>query len=435
MKRIFITLLLAAGVWGSADKGWAATSAEWQTLQDQASQAYQQGAYDQAKRYALKAIARAKRADNGRRFQASSLNMLAYIQMAQQEVDDALASMAQAVALAKPTNGRANVQWAALLFNQGMMQKQAQRYEPSLASLDQAISAYLSLGDSDQGHLWQAVQAKAQWLERSSPTQAEQVLAEALIGMKGLTPEGASRLALIHQHALLLFKLKEYSRVTTLILDEQSGLQAGLETQEYASVLRVLAASYDALNQAERAAHVREEIQNLASKQPISLAKVMDANELAMHAQNQEDFVSAERHYKDALAMLDKLGDVPSQTYALVLGNLGSVYVAQKQFDQAVTALTSALDMHRQFAKKPLDAASSSGYLGSVYYQMREYDKAEQAFLEALDWLDNTEAPPESRLVALQNIQALYLNTGRSFKADKYERDIRELKKQIKKEP
>ena len=102
---------------------WAAGN--WQYYQDKAMALYQEGDYIKAEKSAKYALKIAKKAENGAAVRASSLNLLAFIQIAQGKQNPAIDSINDAIQFTKSAYDDEHSQVATLLFNKGNFLEQA----------------------------------------------------------------------------------------------------------------------------------------------------------------------------------------------------------------------------------------------------------------------------------------------------------------------
>lgn len=414
-----------------------AVAGDWQHWQDKATQAYQAGDYQTAEAAIRQALAEAERS-NSAGYTASSLNLLAFIQTGQGEQDAALGSMARAVRLGKTGLARPGPQLTALYYNQGLLLQQAGQPEPALAALQQAMNDYLAVNSNGSGKLWQAVVAQGQLLVAAQPEQAQTLLLRALAGVDdkpGFTHQpplrhqarlayllGQASMAL-GQHQAAVGQLEQ-----AIALARQAGngelLQNGLE---------YLARAHEQLEQPQQAKLVREQILALSEQVPASMSRVMQLNELGMQLLQQQQYLEAESRFKEAQHTLGQLNRSQSVEQALVLGNLASVQFVQQEHQAAQALFEQSYRLHLAHPKRPLNAASTAAWLGTLYYNQRDYKKAEPVFLQGLQWLETqTTAQPQSLLVALQNLSALYRAWGKKSQARAYERRAAELKENLK---
>lgn len=416
----------------------AASAASWQYWQDQATQAYQSGDHEAAESAVRKALGEAERSSNPASYTASSLNMLAFIQAGRGELDAAITTMEQAVQLGEKGLPRPGEQLAALYYNRGLFLQQAERSEAALTELQRAVNDYLALGSTGNGNLWQAVRAQGQLLLDKDPQQAEQLLARALSGFEdspgfGHQPPVAQQAQLVSLLGQVLIRLERLEAAIAR-LEEAVELARQVDDIELQQTgLEYLARVHESLGQSRQASEVRAQLLALTERQPASMSRVMQLNELGMHLQQQAQYASAESRFREALSILEQLDQAGGVEQALLLSNLASVKLARKEDEAALALFEQSYQLHRALSQRPLDAANTAAWLGSLYYDQRDYEKAEPVFLQALQWLESDpEASPRSLLVALQNLSALYTSWGRKSQARPYARRAKELEQALK---
>ncbi|KDE40844.1 Kinesin light chain [Nitrincola lacisaponensis] len=378
-----------------------ASTTDWHAFQSQATEAYQHGDYQQAQQAIQQAIRVAEKADNGAAYQASSLNMLAYIYAAQGQTDQALAAMAQAVQLSRQTSGEHQEQLGQLLFNQGQLLQQAHQFEQARQAYQLSIEHYLTLMNTGEGKLWQAVLEQARMLTMEHQyAEVEKLIRNALAGFEEMDqynpqPDSAS------------------DRADLLILLAQ----AQMAQQQYQQAMATWLQAKDLLQQMSppNHAHMLQILESL--------------NELALHYQMTGHPQQAESMYQQALDLLDQLNMSESIEQALILGNLASLKLSQKDNSAALTLLEQSLLLHDQLNQRPLEASQVASYTATLYYNQRQYTQAEPLFLKALALLDSIPAADEdSLLIALDNLAALYTAWGKPGEARPYSNRSRTVK-------
>lgn len=417
---------------------YAAAEDEWQRWQAQASSKYEAGDYAAAESALRNAIARAERADNGGAYKASSLNMLAFVQAAQGDQAGALNSMADAVRLGEETLGRPHEQVAALLFNQGLLLQQDGQADKASVVLQQAIGDYQALNSTGGSNLWQAVLSRSALLAEQAPADAVAEIQQALSGFANSTgfsqqPAGADLIELELMKGRIEYGQQAYQQAVTSLEQAWQLAKQGTDAAVRLSILELLADTYQQLGRSGDALALRQQSLTLLSGQAPSPALLMQLNELAMEHQHKQEYAQAATLYEQALETVTLLGMSGSMEHALVLANAASLKLAQKDNNAALAMFEQSVQLHQTLDARPIEASRAAGYLGSIYYERRQYDKAEPAFLQALAWLDSTaDAAPESVLIALENLSALYVSWGRANRAQGYERRIIELRQALR---
>ncbi|MGO1232091.1 MAG: tetratricopeptide repeat protein [Marinobacter sp.] len=424
---LLITLLsLAFDVTAATD--------EWQKLQSKATAAYQAADYERATSFVHKAIARAQKADNGAAYQASSLNLLAFIESARGNNQAAIDAMDRAVKLAVQAYTSPHGTLASLRLNHGLLLHSAGKTDEAEAALRQAMDDYLRLNSTGNGNLWKAVITRGQILADRAPDEAVTLLNAAMDGLKGtsgklLSPDTANKATLALLLGRVQYRQGRFQRALANLEAARSANTGTGDTGQQIAILELLARCHDALGQRQLSIQTRNQALELRAGEPASMTRVMHLNELAIAHQEQKEYGQAAQLYQSALELLDQLEKTGSAEHALVLGNFGSLRLTQKQTDAALPLLKQSYTLHRQLGQYPLEASATAGYLGTLYYNLRRYAKAEKPFLDALEWLEQSpKADPAVRLVALENLKALYISWGKPGKARPYEQKAETLK-------
>ncbi|MCK9506134.1 MAG: tetratricopeptide repeat protein [Porticoccaceae bacterium] len=347
-----------------------------------------------------------------------------------------MASIDTAVKLSKAALKSPDEETAALLFNQGLLAQQASRTDAAQAALNESIDSYLALNSTGKGNLWQAVLVQAQILGITSPDQALARLNEAMAGFPGQAdfsqqPGEVAYADLAFLAGRLYFEQQRFDQAVTILEQALQHLTTTDQQQPLLDVLGLLASSYDRTEQAEQATIVRSRILRLQAQRPATMNSVMHLNELAMRHQHDQEYALAAQYYQQALTRLSELGQEESIEQALILGNFAGVRLAEEDNQSALMLFEKSYALHKRLDQRRIEAAAVAGYIGTLYYRLRQYHNAEPVFLQALAWLDDTpEAGPESLLIALENLVALYKVWGRDSQARRFELRARELKDQ-----
>lgn len=431
-------LLLSTSAFSQSE---ARGSDDWQQLQTQATQAYHDSDYLLAQQLIQQAIALAEKADNGDAYQASSLNMLAYIYAAQGQTDQALDAIEQAVQLSRQAPEQHQEQLGILLFNQGQLLQQANQLDLASAAYQQSIQSHLAFNSEGEGTLWQAVLAQAQLLMAGHQfVEAGQLLKNALNGFPGqvqFTHQPDAIEDLIDLRVLLAqtHLAQQQTQQAIAVLEQGRQLLQQQTTQNEEQklwLLELLATAYEDTQQASKALPLREQALKIRQQQTKpSLATVMHLNELAMRFQQDENFAEADDFYQQALGLLAELDQNESIEQALILGNRASLKLLQRETRTALALFEQSFALHQQLNQRPLDASRIAGYAATIYYNQRQYAQAEPLFLEALALLDSVaDVNEESLLIALDNLATLYNAWGKTGKARLYSNRARALRNQ-----
>lgn len=126
----------------------------------------------------------------------------------------------------------------------------------------------------------------------------------------------------------------------------------------------------------------------------------------------------AERHYRDALALLEaRDGDQPSPERAQLLNNLGNIATWLQRLDEAEALLAQALSMSEALGSH-LDLAVGYVHLAHLRERQDRYDEARQAYERALE----LPVPPSLQSGIATDLADLYLHGGHLTKAEEWAR-------------
>lgn len=416
----------------------SAANNDWQTLQTLATEAFKAEDYQTAETTIKQAIAITEKADNGAAYKASSLNLLAFIQEAQGQHEQAMTSLSTAVTLAKQALASPNEQIATLLFNQGVLLQKNHQLNKADTVLNQSIEQFQLSHSDGGGKLWQAILLRAQILiSLGKQPRALNLISDTL---SDATDKADTHLPLSIESDLVLLaadiQLNDgqlYQAITTLEhLKKKLSHDTTSTAENLPALLNLLSRAYEKSGQADKAAATREQFVQLQNQGTPSMTMVMQLNELGLYQQQQDNLKQAEQYYQQALSQLSALHKQHSIQQATILGNLGSLQLAQHNAKAAEASLKQSLELYQQRQEHPVQTARIAGYLGSLYYNKRDFAKAETVFLTAVENLQKTTPENDgSLLLALQNLQSLYIAWGKAEKAAAYNETIQDLKQQL----
>ncbi len=416
----------------------SAANNDWQTLQTLATEAFKAEDYQTAETTIKQAIAVAEKADNGAAYKASSLNLLAFILEAQGQHEQAMTNLSTAVTLAKQALASPNEQIATLLFNQGVLLQKNHQLNKADTVLNQSIEQFQLSHSDGGGKLWQAILLRAQILiSLGKQPRALNLISDTL---SDATDKADPHLPLSIESDLVLLaadiQLNDgqlYQAITTLEHQKKKLSHHTTSTAEnLPALLNLLSRAYEKSGQADKAAATREQFVQLQNQGTPSMTMVMQLNELGLYQQQQDNLKQAEQYYQQALSQLSALHKQHSIEQATILGNLGSLQLAQHNAKAAEASLKQSLELYQQRQEHPVQTARIAGYLGTLYYNKRDFAKAETVFLTAVENLQKTTPENDgSLLLALQNLQSLYIAWGKAEKAAAYNETIQDLKQQL----
>jgi tetratricopeptide (TPR) repeat protein len=408
---------------------WAAGN--WQYYQDKAMTLYQDGDYIKAEKNAKYAAKIAKKADNGTAFRASSLNLLAFIQIAQDKPDAAINSINDAIKFTKSAYDDEHPQVATLLFNKGNFLEQIGQPQHAIDAYSQAwaIQQFENVQAND---VLKTVNALTR-LHNESKNYAETIsIVETLLKNKG--EQEFSELFRQINYSLADAHLQQNQAEASqrTLKEELEREQNALESNDarLAETLERLAALYDEQGLQNLAISSREQALKIRNKSGnSSLANVMNLNELALNSQQKKDYSEAEALYQKALMGLRELNQDKGIEQALILGNLGSMEDEQGDTKKALTLYQRSLILHGKTPTQPLQAAYTAARAGAIFYNKRDYPKAEPLFLQSLSLMEKAQAPTTSKQIALENLIALYDAWNKNREKSKYLKQLKALNK------
>jgi pentatricopeptide repeat protein len=160
---------------------------------------------------------------------------------------------------------------------------------------------------------------------------------------------------------------------------------------------------------------------------PLSLNSLANADEELGY------LAEAERLYKRVLGILDKAGDNESPRYAVVLRNLGSLYVEGGQFAGGEALLRKSLAMNaRLLPADDEEMAATCNALAEALTRQGKHREAERLLDQARVILEKP--PPRTRTLAvtLNNLAVLRRKQGRNEEAARLmERSVEILKSKM----
>ncbi|WP_417561448.1 tetratricopeptide repeat protein [Marinomonas sp.] len=413
----------------SSSVSWAADN--WQYYQDKAMALYQEGDYIKAEKNAKYALKIAKKADNGTAFRASSLNLLAFIQIAQDKPDAAINSTNDAIKFTKSAYDDEHPQVATLLFNKGNFLEQAGQPLDAIEAYTQAwaIQQFENVQAND---VLKTVNALTR-LHNESKNYAETIsIVETLLKNKGEQEFSELFRQINYSLAEAYVQQNQQDAAQVTLKQELNREQNTLESNDVrlAETLERLAAILEAQGKQSSATPLRKQALTIRStSSEASLANIMNLNELALDSQQKNDYPKAKALYQEALAGLHKLNHAQSIEQALILGNLGSVEENQGNTKEALTLYQQSLVLHDKIPTQPLQAAYTAARAGAIFYTKRDYLKAEPLFLQSLSLMEKAQAPTASKQIALENLIALYDAWHKNREKLTYIKQLQELKK------
>ena len=368
------------------------------------------------------AIRIAKRADNGKAFNASSLNLLAFIQIANNQPDAALSSINSAIHFTQDIYDDEAPQVATLLFNKGDFLEQTGNAEQAIEAYSQALDIQRFEDLSDTASLQEALKTLHALTRLMNEEQKYEKAAHLI---EGFMAEKTDTVNVVFNETL--------RQISYTLADAQAELKQpdkALEANDerMAETLERLALILDAQGKQTSAAPLREKALKIRSESgKTSLATIMNLNELALDSQQKQDYHNAKTLYQRALSGLKELGQDKGVEQALILGNFGSLEETMKDKKAAQALYHQSLALHERNLSQPLQAAYTAARAGAIFYSERDYPKAEPLFLQSLSWMEKAQAPTASKQIALENLIALYDAWNKNREKSKFLRQLKAL--------
>lgn len=427
LHRLIIFVTLCALLFSSVS--WA--TGNWQYYQDKAMALYQEGDYIKAEKNAKHALKIAKKADNGKAFHASSLNLLAFIQIAKGEPDTALLSINHAIELTKSAYDDEHPQVATLLFNKGSFLEQIGQPQNAIEAYSQAWDIQ-KFEDVQKDEILKTLNALTR-INNEEKHYVETIsIVEEFIKRSNNEPFSELFRQINYSLAEAYVQQNQLEAAQRTLKQELNREQNTLENNDVrlAETLERLAAILDAQGKQSSTTPLREQALTIRSTLgETSLANVMNLNELALDSQQKNDYSKAKVLYQEALAGLHELNHAQGIEQALILGNLGSLEEAQGDAKEALTLYQQSLALHSKIPTQPLQAAYTAARAGAIFYSKRDYLKAEPLFLQSLSLMEKAQAPTASKQIALENLIALYDAWHKNREKLTYIKQLKELNK------
>lgn len=402
---------------------------DWQGTQQAALDAYQQQDYARAEQLLQQAIRIAEQADNGTGYKVSSLSLLAYVQWAQGQSQQALASQQQALTLARRVYAPTDAELAQLCFNRGDLLEQSGQAEAAMAAYVHALETARS------GEQPALLLKHAQALARLQLAQG-QVDAAADVARSALRVAGTEGFSETRRQLAYLLAGAQQQRQQIAQAQETLEQQWSLERQALPdndpradeTLERLIEVLEQQGLQAQAVAR-RQQLQVRRERSgELSRASVLNLNALALAHQAQGEFAAAQQLYTQAWQQLDVLQQTRGLEAALLLGNWGGLLEEQGDRSAALARYRESLALGAMQRQQPRQAANIAGRLGALLYGLRRYAEAEQPFLDALAWLQQESAEPADLAVALGNLVNLYSAWHKPQRKARYQRQLKALR-------
>lgn len=152
----------------------------------------------------------------------------------------------------------------------------------------------------------------------------------------------------------------------------------------------------------------------LPTRAPFNSEETANALHEARILESSQKYAAAEAAYRTALKKATHTEGVNSAAYAVVLDELGIVYLKQGRYTEAQRALERSLTVFTKFAPwDRLEFADALNNLGALYFDEAQYSKAQELFEQAVSFWESSLAFSQPRvLTGLNNFAALLRSEG-----------------------
>ncbi len=195
-----------------------------------------------------------------------------------------------------------------------------------------------------------------------------------------------------------------------------------IESLEIAHLNHNFASLFDQLGDDENAErHYQQALDILDTLDPAPKEQIANiANNLAMISRNANNLELAEERYLRALEIFDELRGPEHLDVAVVCNNLGSLYWAWRHPEMARDLHLRALAIRRKHLDdNHPDVAQSACNLAAVYHDLKDFERASRNYQRGLKILrQHIAEDPESYDVVAQNYAELLRENSQEKKAD-----------------
>lgn len=412
------------------------TEQHWQALYDQAQAAYATGDFSVAEQAAALALEKARTGQGQTQpFIASSLNVLALIYQQQGRIAEAVDLLQQALSISETALG-VHANTASIALNLANAQEAAQQIQAALKSYENALALADQSGARTIVNLALAalsrLHAATGELEKSA--NSDQRL---LSGIDALPP--ALRAEVLLRQGQRLVEAGD-------ILQAQEALQQALQSAEQAHgsenvlllpALSALATLYSASDQLDDAAPLHRRAVAILQNPTVADASGALAghlNELALwHSQRKE--------YAEAHLLLEQALELTREHHGEQSLEAAHILSSQAQLEGEIGNQKSSKELHKQALavfqalgtdnmQGLLGQARSLNFLAGFDYRTRRFDLAEEKFLQSLQLFEQAVGTDNELLSPiLENLEALYLSQGKSIQARQYRQRLNAIPK------
>lgn len=204
---------------------------------------------------------------------------------------------------------------------------------------------------------------------------------------------------------------KELGQPARVTLDALSALDSEVQrlglARERVDILLMLSQTYGRLGEVKEAIRIASTCVENAEKAGDQMLLAQALNRLAA-ALHQEESDRAEEHYRRALEIFQRIGDVRGQ--ARCYNNLGNIAAARNAWQEARQSYSTAISLARSAGMPDLWGTAASN-LGLTYQRSGDFERARELHGQALALVAAVKNS-EIQLYALYNMAHLEFETG-----------------------
>jgi tetratricopeptide (TPR) repeat protein len=269
---------------------------------------------------------------------------------------------------------------------------------------------------------------------RGEYAKVQPLLEEALrIRQKVLGPEDSDTAISLNNLADLYRAMGEYAKAEPLYQEALRIWQKvlGPEHPDTAISLNHLAELYRTMGQYAKAEPLYQEALRIRQKVlgPEHSDTAISFNDLALLYQEMGEYAKAESLYQEALRITQKVLGPEHRATAQYLSNLGSLYKDMGVYGKAEPLLQEALRIRQKvLGPEHPDTAQSLNNLAVLYQEMDEYGKAEPLFHEAIRIYQKVLGPEHPDMASsLYNLALLYQTVGKYAEAEQLYQQVLQI--------
>jgi len=254
--------------------------------------------------------------------------------------------------------------------------------------------------------------------------ESEQIIREVLTvrQRRDLPADRVTVPTLLHNHAAALFRLDRMEEATRAAADALACLDADATPRERAVILVLLGELQSLQGEYAEAERVLQEARELlvAGNLGASRRSATALHSLAENYRRQDAAEVAEACCRDALGILQEIGEEAAPTQAAVLATLAWARGAQGADEEARGLLQEALHLcEKSLGAEHPDTAGRKSDLGLWHAEHGEFEPAELLYQEAIRILTSGQGPDDPSLVTpLTNLALIYSRERRYAEAE-----------------